>query len=133
MAVRSGPLRWLLFAAGALATGLGILGFFLPLLPSTPFLLLAAACFSRSSERAERWLFANPLWGRQLQQYRAHGTVSPRTKALAIATIALGMTFSAWLTGWNPIIILAFLVIGGSVSLYLLRLPTTRTGLETRD
>ena len=58
------PLLWL---AGAMALALGVIGIFLPVLPTTPFVLLAAYCFSRGSERWERWLLEHP----QLGPYRA--------------------------------------------------------------
>ncbi len=59
-----------LFVAGSISLGLGIIGVFVPLLPTTPFLLLAAACYIRSSPRAYRWLMANRLLGGYIRRYR---------------------------------------------------------------
>lgn len=61
--------RRLLIGAGTLCTGLGIIGIFVPILPTTPFLLLAAACYMRSSERFYRWLINNRIFGAYVRNY----------------------------------------------------------------
>ncbi|MDH4300313.1 MAG: YbaN family protein, partial [Dehalococcoidia bacterium] len=61
--MRATAKRRLLIGAGTLSTGLGIIGIFVPILPTTPFLLLAAACYMRSSERFYRWLINNRVFG----------------------------------------------------------------------
>jgi uncharacterized membrane protein YbaN (DUF454 family) len=61
--------RRLLIVAGTLFTGLGIIGIFVPILPTTPFLLLAAACFMRSSERFYHWLINNRILGAYVRDY----------------------------------------------------------------
>ncbi len=120
-------LRWLLIAAGSLATGLGIAGFFLPLLPSTPFFLLAAACYGKSSKRAYRWLMTNRLFGKQLRYYRDHRGATRRSKAIAITTIALGIGSTLFFFSFPLPLQLLLIAIGLSVSLYLLRLRTIHT------
>lgn len=72
--------RLLLSALGLFFVGLGTLGVFLPLLPTTPFLLLAAACFARSSPRLHGWLQASPLLGPLLLDWERHGAIAPRAK-----------------------------------------------------
>src|SRR5688572_17649565 len=73
------PVSWLvgagLWATGTAALGLGFLGIFVPLLPTTPLLLLAAACYVRVSPRAYRWLLGNRLLGPLIHQWRAERTV----------------------------------------------------------
>ena len=83
---KSSVRRWLLIAAGVLSLGLGILGIFLPLLPTTPFLLLAAGCFMRSSERLYQWLITHRWFGAYIRHYREHGAITRRAK---IGTLAL--------------------------------------------
>lgn len=80
-------MRLLLLSLGFAFVGLAALGAVLPLLPTTPFLLLAAACFARSSKRWHQWLARNPLFGPLLLDWETHRCIQPRVKLLAIATI----------------------------------------------
>jgi uncharacterized protein len=70
-------------AAGAIALLLAIIGIALPLVPTTPFLLLAAFCFSRGSQRLHDWLVAHPRLGEPIRQWREHGAISKNAKLLA--------------------------------------------------
>ena len=99
LARRAGRLAWL--AGGALALALGTLGLFLPLLPTVPFVLLAAACFSRGCSRCERWLLQHPRFGPPLRDWRAHRALSRRAKWLATVSMAAGSAVAWWvLDGW---------------------------------
>ncbi|HEX7046037.1 MAG TPA: YbaN family protein [Gammaproteobacteria bacterium] len=81
-----GLFRLLLLLAGWLALLLGLVGVILPILPTAPFLLLAVACFSRSSEAMLEWLYRLPLAGRYLRDWQEDG-ISPRTKWLALGAL----------------------------------------------
>ncbi|WP_026615711.1 YbaN family protein [Ensifer aridi] len=83
-------MRLVLLGLAWTMVGLGIAGIFLPLLPTTPFLLLAAWLFSRCSPRLERWLIDHPLFGRPLRDWRQHGAISRRAKRWAISLMGLG-------------------------------------------
>ncbi len=84
----------LLFATlGWMFTALAIVGIALPMLPTTPFLLLAAWCFDRSSPRMHAWLLRQPILGRIIVDWRAHGVI--RTRAKVVATLAMGV-LAAW-------------------------------------
>ena len=91
---RSRVARVLFNIAGALALGLGILGIFLPLLPTTPFVLLAAACFARGSERFHAWLLANRTFGPMVFEWESHRSLPYRTKITAIVLMSLTMGVS---------------------------------------
>ena len=97
-----GRLRsWLLLGAGSLFLGMGIVGIVLPVLPTTPFLLLAAGCYSQSSPRLARWLEGHPRLGPPLRAWRQHGAINPGAKLLAVTMMALGYGV-IWLQGEMP-------------------------------
>ena len=81
-------MRALWLIAGCVALGLGLIGVVLPLLPTVPFLLLAAFCFARSSERLHNWLITNPKFGPSILNWQSHGAIHPRAKRLATLSIA---------------------------------------------
>jgi uncharacterized protein len=117
--------RWqrvLWAAAGALALITGIVGIFLPLLPTTPFVLLAAFCFSRGSERCERWLLEHPRFGPIVRDWRTRRAVPLRAKQFASVTMVLGSLWGAFAlppqVAWLPAAICA------ATAVWLWRLPT---------
>lgn len=79
-------LFWLI--AGCLSLGAGVIGVVLPLLPTVPFILLAAFCFARSSERLHNWLITHRHFGAMIQDWHARGAISQRAKILATLSIA---------------------------------------------
>lgn len=93
-------MRSVYLVLGLLAVGLGFLGLFLPVLPTTPFLLVAVACFARSSSRLERWLLEHPRFGPTLRDWRERGAIPRRVKATALAGTSLG--FSLFWFGGAP-------------------------------
>ena len=87
--------RILLMAAGWAFVGLAALGAFLPLLPTTPFVLLASSCFIRSSPRARKWLYESRLFGPALRDWEEHRAVRRPVKILAVVTVlgVIGLSF----------------------------------------
>lgn len=82
---------WLLLGHGALV--LGVVGVFLPLLPTTPFLLLASYGYSRGSPRFEAWLIGHPRLGPPIRDWRSHGVIKRRAKIAATVAIAASATY----------------------------------------
>lgn len=113
-------------AAGTFFVGLGIVGIFLPILPTTPFLLLAAACYARSSERFYNWLLNHRWFGKYIRTYREGRGIPLKAKALSISLIWLTI-FSSVIFVVHPLIVRVILiVIAAGVTFYLLSLPTLR-------
>ena len=79
---------------GGLSLVLGLAGVVLPLLPATPFFLLAAFGFARSSPRLHDWLVHHPRFGPAIRDWQAHGAISPAAKRLAVLAIALTVAIS---------------------------------------
>ena len=119
--------RWqrvLWAAAGALALITGIVGIFVPLLPTTPFVLLAAFCFSRGSERCERWLLEHRRFGPIVRDWRARRAVPLRAKQFASVMMVLGSLWGAFAlpiqVAWLPAAVCA------ATATWLWRLPTRK-------
>lgn len=94
MAITKNPIvRVGLLVLGVASVILGVIGIFLPVLPTTPFILLAAWCFLRSSERAHDWLYRQPLFGRALRNWESNRAISRSNKVLAIAAILTSLIF----------------------------------------
>lgn len=116
-------LRLLLIMSGLLCVGLAILGVFLPVLPTVPFLLLAAACFARSSEKFHSWLLEHPQLGPMIGDYLAGQGIPLRAKITSIVLIWISISVSS-LVLIQLFWIKAFLIaIGLCLTIYLLRLP----------
>ncbi len=117
-------LRWLLIALGLLATGLGVVGIFVPLLPTTPLLLLAAACFARSSERFYDWLVQHRHLGPIIGGYLDGSGIPLRAKRTAIALVLLTLPPSALLLVPAVWLKALLILLAAGIIWYLLRLPT---------
>jgi uncharacterized membrane protein YbaN (DUF454 family) len=89
--------RWAFLALGSLLVGIGILGIFLPLLPSTVFFLMAAGCFGKGSPRAYQWLTTNRWFGRHLHDYKENRRATTAAKVTSIASLWVGIGISLWL------------------------------------
>jgi uncharacterized membrane protein YbaN (DUF454 family) len=122
----SGPLRLVFLALGWGFVGLGALGVFLPVLPTTPFLIVAAACFARSSPRFHRWLLDSPMFGPLLRAWQETRTIPARAKAAAISLIVIvggGSLAFALTSPWLRALLGATLL---TLILWILRVPTRR-------
>ncbi|MCU1716493.1 YbaN family protein [Pseudomonas sp. 5P_3.1_Bac2] len=120
---RNPVLRYALLAIGGLSVALGVLGIFLPVLPTTPFLLLAAACFMRSSERFYQWLVKHPQLGPWVVPYLEGQGIPLKGKVYAISLMWLSIGLSCYLVPlfWARLFMLTSAV---CVSIYIIRQKT---------
>lgn len=120
---RNPLVRYALLAIGWLSVALGVIGIFLPVLPTTPFLLLAAACFMRSSERFYLWLTSHPHLGPWIRDYLDGEGIPLKGKIYAISLMWLSIGFSCYLVPlfWARTFMLTSAVL---VTLYILRQKT---------
>lgn len=115
--------RTLYVFAGGLSLLAGVIGNFLPLLPTTPFVLLAAFCFSRGSSRLHRWLCDHPWFGPPIRQWQEHRTVSRNHKVKALFLILLSFTLTITIAPIPPIGKLSLVLLALVLMLIVARLP----------
>ena len=107
-------MRGLWLGLGGLFLGLGLLGVVLPVLPTTPFLLLAAGCFARSSPRLHRWLLTHRVFGPPVRNWEDNGGISRPAKRLAVGSMAAILVVSLVLgLSWKVLIPQALLIAVG--------------------
>lgn len=125
--------HFLLIAGGTLFVALGVIGILVPVLPTTPFLLLAAVCYAKSSQRFYDWLMTNRVFGSYIRNYREGRGISIAHKIVSISLLwltigyAAGFAVSQW---WLKLILLG---IAAGVTLHLVRVKTFRPDEQLPD
>jgi len=121
----------LLITAGTISLALGAIGVFLPIIPTTPFLLLAAACYYRSSKRMHRWLLNNKWFGEYIRNYKEGKGIPLKTKiaALAMLWLTIGVSTVFFLNRLLPELLVLpmqviMIAVAVAVSAHIIRLPT---------
>ena len=120
-------LRILLVTCGTLCVALGIFGMFLPVLPTTPFLLLASICYSRSSKRFYNWLITNRWCGKYIRNYREGRGIPLKQKIFTVSLLwlTIGYTARFVISLWWVRLILLAIAIG--VTIHLIMIKTLKT------
>ena len=122
----------LLIVIGCISVVLAILGVFLPLLPTTPFLLLASACFVRSSDRLHRWLRHHPIFGEYLRNFEDNRALPLRAKVVSLLLLWPSMMYSIYLV--KPLLLKGMLLaIAVGVTIMILRMKTLEAMESGRD
>lgn len=120
MLTRAARLAWLV--VGFLSLSLGAIGVALPLLPTTPFILLAALAFARSSNRLHDWLVNHDVFGSLLANWQRHGAISRRAKIASVASMAVLLAISLAVAAPGIVIVLQLVVLG-MAALFILSRP----------
>jgi len=112
--------------AGTISLGLGAVGIFLPILPTTPFLLLSAACYYKGSERMHRWLLNNKLFGSYIRNYKEGKGISQAGKILTLFLLWITIIFSAFYMVNNYVVQIVLFAIAIAMTIHIITLPTFR-------
>ena len=112
--------------AGTFFLVIGSIGIVIPVLPTTPFLILAAACYIRGSERLYHWLLNNRILGEFIRNYREGKGITLRNKVLTTIFLWITISYSAFFIVNIWIVQLILFVIAFAVSIHIIRVPTYR-------
>ncbi len=118
--------KYLLASLGLISLSLGIVGIFLPLLPTTPFLLLSATLFMKSSKRLYNWLMNHKYLGEHLQNYLLHKTISKKSKISALSLLWIAILATIIMIIDNLIIKILLLVIAIAVTIHILSFKSNK-------
>jgi uncharacterized membrane protein YbaN (DUF454 family) len=122
-----------LILVGWIAVVLGVLGIFLPLLPTTPFLLLASACFARGSTRMHHWLQTNRVFGNYLRNYENGHGIPLRAKLWILVFMWCSLGYSMWKLQHLSMLQILLVAIGVCVTIYLTRCVPTMAIVNRRN
>jgi uncharacterized membrane protein YbaN (DUF454 family) len=124
--VKNIVLRWLLIAIGTICVGLGVIGIFLPVLPTTPFLLAAAWCYARSSEKFYKWLISNKWFGKYIKDYREGKGIPVGVKIITITLLWLTILLSIFFVVFNMYFRIIMIVIAVLVTIHIALVKTKK-------
>jgi uncharacterized membrane protein YbaN (DUF454 family) len=118
--------------AGTLSLGLGIIGAFLPIMPTTVFVLIAAACYARGSDRLHGYLLAHRIFGPVIHDWRQYRAIPERARWVAIATIVVTMSTSALVVdvAWVRVLLALIAV---SLITFLVSLSSAQSAVARRQ
>lgn len=118
--------RWILLISGTILLAIGILGMFLPLLPTTIFFILAAWCYARSSEKFYHWLHNNKYFGKYLSNYRRGNGMTVKSKVISLSILWAGIGYSALFATSNLYVRILLFLIAAGVTWHLLAIKTMK-------
>lgn len=123
------PLRWLLWLIGSISLALGLIGVVLPVMPTTPFMLVAAACYARASPKLHQRMRANRWIGPMLRDWERHHNLTRRVKTVALTMMTVTLGTSLWTLHGRPWL-QAMLVLFGMLAVYVVAwwIPTRPQG-----
>ena len=119
-------LNKLLVYSGTFFLVIGIIGIFIPILPTTPFLLLAAACYARGSKKFYNWLINNKWLGEYIKNYREGRGIPSKVKILSITFLWITIAFSTFIIVSNLLIQIILIIIAVGVTIHILTIKTKK-------
>jgi uncharacterized membrane protein YbaN (DUF454 family) len=130
---RNPYLRFLMVLGGILSVTLGVIGIALPILPTTPFFLLAAFLFVRSSTRLYRWLLTHRIFGSYIRNYIHNRSISKGVKIFTLGLLWATILLSVYLTNHIPWVQILLILIALGVSIHIISLNTTPKEYDDRN
>lgn len=118
--------RIFLIFLGTVFLAIGFIGIFLPLLPTTPLLLLTAACYARGSDRFYNWLVCNRIFGSYVKNYREGKGVAPKAKILTMLLLWITILYSAFFVVTIISIRILLIFIAIAVTIHILTIKTLK-------
>jgi hypothetical protein len=119
-------LKYLMVVGGLLSLIIGIIGIVIPILPTTPFFLLAAYLFVRSSQRLYRWLLTHKIFGNYIRNYIQHKSISRGVKAFTLVLLWTTILLSIYILRNTPWLQFLLFIIAVGVSYHILSLRTAK-------
>jgi hypothetical protein len=123
-------IRGILIFSGTLSLAVGIVGVFVPILPTTPFLLFSAACYTKSSKRFHTWLLNNRIFGNYIRNYQEGNGIARNIKALTVSLLWATILFSIMFMVSNTLVRSVLFVIAIYVTVHILSLKTLEEDTE---
>jgi uncharacterized membrane protein YbaN (DUF454 family) len=117
-------IRGVYIVVGTIALIIGAIGLFLPVIPTTPLVILAAACYYRGSDRLHNWILSSRWFGETIKNYQEGRGLTRNTKVRAISMMWVMILVSAWFFVSNLFVRVAIICVAIGVTVYLVRLPT---------
>jgi uncharacterized membrane protein YbaN (DUF454 family) len=117
-------IRGIYIIVGTIALIIGAIGLFLPVIPTTPLVILAAACYYRGSDRLHTWILSSRWFGETIKNYQEGKGLTRNTKVRAISMMWIMILISAWFFIRNLFVRVAIICVAIGVTFYLVRLPT---------
>lgn len=124
--------KYLLIALGWVLVGLGVIGIFVPLMPTTIFFILAAACFAKSSDRFYNWLIYHPRFGKFIKDYREKRAMPLKSKIISVSMMIIVIVSSAIFFTKSIVVRILFFLIAFGVSWYILSLKTLKEDISAQ-
>ena len=109
---------------GLIAVGLGVAGAFLPVLPTTPFLLLAGTLFLKGNERLHHWLMNHPRLGVYISNFLVHKAIPMKVKIGSVSTLWITLLYCAIFVAEHPLLRIGFITIAIGVTIHILSYKT---------